>query len=265
MFLNRNHTQTLFVLLDTKKCKACWQCLGSCQNQAIGKVDLPWHKHALIVEPDSCTGCLNCINICQYGAYSVYDGAKYETEKLRSRTFTNFLINNLLIISGLIMIYSGLVLQVGFHMGGPDEHQIEQERIQSHSIQYEQLREIDLNKIVSGFNYPSWSAIHKFVIVFFSLLIIYHTYIHWKWYKVVFSKRLFSKHRLVIILSAVFLLVALTGLAPWFIDLSGSTSIWRMLFIEIHDKITFIFIFFLVLHFAKKAKWYATAYKKLKR
>jgi len=119
---------------------------------------------------------------------------------------------------------------------------------------------------VNNFNaFALWSTIHKFVIVFFFLLMIYHTYVHWKWYKGIITKHLIGKNRQVIILSVLFLLVAVTGLIPWFIDLSGSTSILRMLFIEIHDKITFILIVFFILHFVKRAKWYATAYKKLNR
>jgi hypothetical protein len=198
------------------------------------------------------------------GTYSRIDRVKQETEKQRKRIFNNFLINNLLIVSGLVTIFSGLVLQIGFHMGEHDE-QTGDLAVQSRAIQYEQLREIDTNKIVCAFNYPSWSAIHKFVTVTFFLLMVYHTYVHWKWYKIVFTKHLIGKNRQVIILSVLFLLVAVTGFIPWLIDLSGSISIIRMLFIEIHDKLTFILIFFLVLHFIKKVKWFSTAYAKLKK
>jgi len=94
---------------------------------------------------------------------------------------------------------------------------------------------------------------------------IYHTYVHWKWYKGVITKHLIHKNKQVIIFSILFLLVAITGLIPWFIDLSGSTSILRMLFIEIHDKITFVLIVYFVLHFIKRAKWFSNTYAKLKK
>jgi hypothetical protein len=94
---------------------------------------------------------------------------------------------------------------------------------------------------------------------------VYHTYVHRKWYKGVITKHLIGKNKQVIILSVLFLLVAVTGLISWFIDLSGGNSIFRMLFIEIHDKLTLILIVFLVLHFIKRAKWFAAAYAKLKR
>jgi NAD-dependent dihydropyrimidine dehydrogenase PreA subunit len=269
MFFNREHKRTSFIQLDTRKCKACWKCIINCTNRVIGKVDLLGHKHALIVEPEACTGCLNCISICEFSAYSITNEAKQKTEKIRKQTFNNFLINNLLLISGLVIIFSGLTLQLGFHMGEPGKHQIGtdgiQSQSQSQSINYEQLREIDTNKIVCGLNYSDWSTTHKFVIVFFSLLMIYHTVVHWKWYKGVITKHLIGKNKQVIILSVLFLLVAVTGFVPWIIDLSGSTSIFRMLFIEIHDKLTLILIVFFVLHFIKRAKWFTAAYAKLKR
>lgn len=264
MIFSREHTRTPFVKLDTGVCKACWLCIDVCSNQVIGKVDLPWHKHALISRPDACTGCLNCVSICEYNAYSINDKEKHADVKKKNRVFNNFLVNNLLLLFGIIMVYSGLVMQVGFHMGGPHGNENGNHTVQSQTMQYEQIREIDSGKIVSGFNYTSWSAIHKFVIVLFTLLMIYHTSIHWKWYKTVFTKHLTGKNKQVIILSVIFVLVAITGLVPWFIDLYGGAGTLRMLFIEIHDKIALILIVFLILHLIKRAKWYSSAYDKLK-
>ena len=150
-------------------------------------------------------------------------------------------------------------------MGGYDKHQTCTYAVQSRSIKYEQLRVIDTTKVVCGFNYPVWSAIHKFVSIFFSFLMLAHTYIHWKWYKVVTTKHLIRKNKQVIISLVLFILVAVTGFVPWFINLSGGNIIIRMFFIETHDKLTFILIFFLILHFAKRAKWFAAAYTKLKK
>jgi|WetSurMetagenome_2_1015567.scaffolds.fasta_scaffold54052_2 NAD-dependent dihydropyrimidine dehydrogenase PreA subunit len=265
MFFNRKHKRTPFVQLDTRKCKACWKCIKDCTNKVIGKVDFAHHKHALILQPDACTGCLNCISVCQYNAYSVADAPKQKTENVKMKTFNNFLINNLLLLSGLLIIFSGLALQLGFHMGGHGEHQSGTRGMQFESIQYEQFRGIDTNKIVCGLNYSGWATTHKFFIVIFSLLMIYHTYVHWKWYKGVITKHLIHKNKQVIILSVLFLLVAVTGIIPWFIDLSGSTSIFRMLFIEIHDKITFVLIVFFILHIIKRIKWYSNTYAKLKK
>jgi 2-oxoglutarate ferredoxin oxidoreductase subunit delta len=254
---NRESRGTSYIQLDTGKCKACWKCLAGCKNQVIGKVDFLWHKHALIVKPAACIGCLKCVNTCQYDAYSIIDLTKQKNKKL---TFNNFLINNLLLIVGLVMIFSGLVLQVGFHMGG---HQIDTNGVQPQTMPYEKLRAIDITKIVCGFNYPDWSTIHKIVIVLFSALMIYHTCVHWKWYKGVITKHLIGKNKQVILLSVLFLLVAITGLVPWFIDSSGGPGTLRMLFIEIHDKITLVLIVFLIVHIIQRLKCFISAFKKM--
>ena len=265
MFFNREHKRTPFIQLDTRKCKACWKCIKNCTNLVIGKVDLLGHKHALIVEPEACTGCLNCISVCQYNAYSVSDAPTQKKENMKRRTFYNFLINNLLLLSGFVMIFSGLALQLGFHIGGHGEHQSGARGMQIEPMQYEQSRGIDTSKIVCGLNYSEWATTHKFVIVLFSLLMIYHTYVHWKWYKGVIAKHLIHKNKQVILLSVIFLLAAVTGIVPWFIDLSGSTSIFRMLFIEIHDKITFVLIIIFILHIITRFKRFTATYAKLKK
>ena len=183
-----------------------------------------------------------------------------QNRKNKKHTFNNFIINNLLLVTGLAMMFSGLVMQIGFHMGG---HQMDAPGFQTQTIPYEQLRAIDITKIVCGFNYSDWSTIHKVVIVLFSLLMIYHTYVHWKWYKGVITKHLIGKNRQVTFLSVLFLLVAVTGLVPWFIDLSGGPGTLRMLFIEIHDKITLILIVFLILHIIKRLKWFGSTFEKM--
>jgi hypothetical protein len=185
-----------------------------------------------------------------------------EPKSRGKRTLNNFLINILLLVSGLIMVFSGLALQLGYHRGGPGGHQVGVHEIQSQSLRYEQARGIDLNKIVWGFSYPAWSTIHKFAIFFFSLLMIYHIYAHWKWYKGVIAKHLIRKNFQVIALSVLFLLVAITGFIPWFIDLSGNSIIVRILFIEIHDKLALLLIVFLISHVAKRLKWFFTVHKK---
>ncbi len=264
-FFNRESVRTAFIQLDTRKCKACWKCIDNCRNSVIGKVDLPWHKHALIIDPGNCTGCLKCIKTCEYEAYSKNDTAGQETNKQMRRILNRFLINNLLLIFGMMTIFSGLALQLGFHMGGEEGRHGGGHGLRSQSITYEQVREIDPNKIVLGFNYSDWSTIHRISIVTLTLFMIYHIYSHWKWYKGIISKHLIGKNVQVVTLSALFLLTAVTGLVPWFIDLSGSTSILRLIFIEIHDKLTFILIIYLVLHVVKRNGWYQTTYSKLNR
>ena len=64
------HTRTAFVNLDTRKCIACWMCIAKCLNNVIGRVNLPWHKHALIINGSNCTGCLKCLDVCESKAIS---------------------------------------------------------------------------------------------------------------------------------------------------------------------------------------------------
>lgn len=221
------------VQLDKRKCKACWKCIEECPNSVINKVDLPWHKHAVIVEPDKCSGCLKCVRACQYGALS-HTG---KTTHYRSPVIY------LLAFFGLLMIISGLVLQVGFHMG-------------SGGGQHEHTREIDTLSTVWGIIYPDWSSIHKITIIIFSLLMIIHIKNHWCWYKRVVSRHLIHKNKQVITLSIFFLLVAITGFVPWFIDLSGNSAVTRLIFIEFHDKLSLILVIYLILHIIKRRRWF---------
>ena len=56
---------TEFIEINSRSCDACWKCISVCPNNVIGKIDLPWHKHARIVNGSNCTGCLKCVNICE--------------------------------------------------------------------------------------------------------------------------------------------------------------------------------------------------------
>lgn len=179
-----------------------------------------------------------------------------EQKNRGKQTFNNFRVNILLLVSGLVMVFSGLSLQLGYHRGGPGGQQIVVHKALHHSMRYEQARGIDTRKIVHGFTYSSWSAIHKFAMVLFSLFMIYHIYAHWKWYKGVVAKHLIGKNIQVIFLSALFLLVAVTGFVPWIIDLSGNSIILRIFFIEIHDKIALLLIVFLIIHIVRRLKWF---------
>lgn len=64
-FFKRAHCGTAWVWLDTEKCEACWKCISSCPNQVIGRVNLPWHKHARFVNREVCAGCMKCVQVCR--------------------------------------------------------------------------------------------------------------------------------------------------------------------------------------------------------
>jgi hypothetical protein len=94
---------------------------------------------------------------------------------------------------------------------------------------------------------------------------IYHVYSHWKWYKGVITKKLIAKNQQVLILSFLFVVVAITGLTPWFINLLNGDEMQRKIFIEIHDKITLILAIYLILHIIKRLKWFFTVFEKIKK
>lgn len=77
-------------------------------------------------------------------------------------TINQFLVNIGLIIFGILSMFSGILMKVGFH-GGPHGDGI--------------------NPVVLGLNHHDWSLFHKVSIIVLSLLMIYHIYKHWKWYK----------------------------------------------------------------------------------
>ena len=62
------YVRTAYVQLNTRKCKACWKCLEICPNDVIGKVNLPLHKHARIINGSNCKGCLKCVKVCESNA-----------------------------------------------------------------------------------------------------------------------------------------------------------------------------------------------------
>jgi hypothetical protein len=81
---------------------------------------------------------------------------------------------------------------------------------------------------------------------------IFHIVQHWKWYKIVVKKRLFAKNQQVLLLTLIFLVVAITGFIPWIINLCNGDQILRKTIIEIHDKIALILFVYLVFHVVKR-------------
>lgn len=159
--------------------------------------------------------------------------------KNKKSQISKFIINLGLLLTGVVMAFSGMLIQICYHMGNHGD--------------------INPLTIIYGIDYYGWSDIHKISIVAISLFMIFHFILHWKWYKTIIKKKLMGKNRQVIILTILFILVAMTGYIPWFIHLSGSSELTRKGFIEIHDKLTLALLIFLVLHITKRLKWYVKA------
>ena len=155
----------------------------------------------------------------------------------------SFIVNLGLLVWGLFAIYSGVLIQIKYHMGN-----------RGHS---------GVNEYVFGVGYSGWNDIHKFSIVILSILAVYHVVLHWKWFKAVFSKKLFSKNLQVITFTLLFILAAVTGLIPWIIDLLGMSEFSRKVFIEIHDKIAIILSVYIIMHIVKRHKWFFNTLAKM--
>ncbi len=67
-FDRSKHLQTKHIKIDNHICKACWECVEACPKNVIGKVNLFFHKHSHIDNPEKCVGCLKCVKTCKYGA-----------------------------------------------------------------------------------------------------------------------------------------------------------------------------------------------------
>jgi hypothetical protein len=142
----------------------------------------------------------------------------------------NFILNCILLVCGIATIFSGVLIQAGYHMG-------------HHGT-------IDASRSVFGLDYGNWSDIHKLSIVLFSVLMGWHITRHLKWYRAVIDKKRVPKRGMVLILSFCFLLVAVTGVIPWCIDVFNGNAVLRKILIEIHDKLTLIFMACIVWHIA---------------
>lgn len=153
------------------------------------------------------------------------------------KSATDLYLNLGLLIISIIMMFSGLFLQIKYHF----------------------IRKGALDE-----DYLFWSNIHTITSILFAILVVFHIVKHWKWFKAVVRKKLFSKNRPVIILSSVFLITTITGFIAYSLKLNGIDVGMRKVFVEIHDKIAIILMFFLVAHFLKRIKWYFSAYKKIR-
>jgi len=71
MFLRHHsarHDKTQYIRLNTRLCKACWDCMAACRNNVIGRIDFLSHKHAHIKNAGNCKGCMACVRACRQKA-----------------------------------------------------------------------------------------------------------------------------------------------------------------------------------------------------
>ncbi len=104
---------TRFVRLDTARCRACWLCVDHCHKHVFRKVDFLGHRHALLSQPDLCTGCLKCVKNCDTMALQQIVTSKENTpvdpivvrKSFNKRAF----ISVAMCVSGLVLPVSGIM------------------------------------------------------------------------------------------------------------------------------------------------------------
>ena len=67
---HQGRTSTPFVALDRSLCEACWCCVAVCPEDVLGKLEFPFHKHAVVAVGERCIGCGSCLKACKSGALS---------------------------------------------------------------------------------------------------------------------------------------------------------------------------------------------------
>lgn len=137
------------------------------------------------------------------------------------------LLNITNIIGGAIIIFTGVLIQLNYHMHHlPD------------------------NSLILGFDRISWRWIHTLSSIFFLIWLIYHNWINLKTIKAFFlSKKKSPKyHLLSIILLGILLLMAITALLALANNLLDNQE-QRFTYIEIHDKIGILMSILLIIHF----------------
>jgi len=218
---NRNHTFTEYVRLNTHRCVACWKCIDNCPKKVFGKVDLPWHKHALIINPEGCSGCLRCVKGCEHGAL-----VDKKENGPRERSAPDFLklINIILLLSTIGLVVAGFVLQVNYHIGHHGG--------------------IEIADTVWGMDYSSWSTIHKITAILFTFATALHIY---------HNRKLFKNRQKVIFL-LILIFTSLTGFLAWYYSYNESSDMTRKILIEIHDKLTLFLSLFMVIHIWNKRR-----------
>lgn len=150
----RHHTNsTRFISLDTTLCRACWACVEGCPQHAIGSVDLPIHRHAVITEAAACTGCLTCVRLCGHGAFTPITDQRTDTSRdapaMRKPFNSRGFIAVALFIAGAILPVSGIM---------------------NHQLQMEPMTTAR----------HFWMAVHNMAATLFTLASLAHVGLNWK-------------------------------------------------------------------------------------
>ena len=66
--MDNRHT-TGFIVLNTRECSACGDCVDECVKGVLALRGPFFHRHIHIVRGQECTGCLKCMKACKNNVF----------------------------------------------------------------------------------------------------------------------------------------------------------------------------------------------------
>ncbi len=166
-----------------------------------------------------------------------------ESGKVSGPAKLNFYVNAINLIPFLIVIITGLVLQIRYHMHRlPDAY------------------------VVSGLNRSGWLLLHRISAVIVLALIVIHCILHRKAIAAarrrIFGKASGSSIKSSYYLFLLFVLTSLTAMISWIFWDHG--EVMRHTLVEIHDKLSLLLILFSAVHIVPRLDWMVKTYRKLR-
>ena len=162
---------------------------------------------------------------------------------ISSRTKFNFYVNLLNFLPFVILIFSGMVIQINYHMHSlPDGY------------------------IVLGLNKYAWLLMHQISAVISLTGCIFHCILHWKYISAV-TKNFINRQSGIKVFSSYYLLITgvlttIPVILSW-IFLRYNDHL-RFIFVEIHDKLALLFPVFLIIHIISRTGWMVRTFNKIR-
>lgn len=148
----------------------------------------------------------------------------------------NLITDLLLLPSGFLTVFSGILLQIKYHMG-----------------------RLPKTTEVLSINYYEWTVIHKYASVLFFVILCVHIYLHKEWYISLFRKIPVKRER-TSRLALILLVTSLLGFIPWGQSIINSllgrpSPVTERIFVEIHDKLGILLMIKIIMHVWKRFGW----------
>lgn len=206
--------------MNPRRCVACWECVEKCPKQVIGKVGFLWHRHATFKNADACIGCNKCMKTCPRGVFFKPDEAPLSVlYNSRTGAEPSSEIERLLPLVSIATAVSGIVL----HISGQGTN-----------------REV----------WHTWDAAHGISGFLWLVSVSVHLNRHGHWYRAIAFQGVGRKSRITLVLSAVSLIVVVTGIVSMVRGLGPNSAmgLW-------HYWFGLLWILFSLIHIAQRKPW----------